>query len=99
MGTIVAGKLCSLAAWANQDPFSAKAYWPVRKRSQEADWLSVMADFGVYPLPIQSETSWPASTAASEPGSLRSAPAPQNHGRNWNVPSSPEMPAKVMPLL
>jgi hypothetical protein len=29
---------------------------------------------------------------------LRFAPAPQNQGRNWNTPSSPEIPAKVMPL-
>ena len=30
--------------------------------------------------------------------SFRFAPAPQNHGRNWKVPSSPGTPAKVMPL-
>ena len=37
---------CVDAALANHEPFSAKAYWPVRNRSQDADWLSVMADLG-----------------------------------------------------
>lgn len=29
---------------------------------------------------------------------MRSAPEPQNHGRNWKLPSSVPMPEKVMPL-
>jgi hypothetical protein len=46
IGTITAWNFCSDAAFANHEPFSANAYLPVRKRSHDADWLSVVADLG-----------------------------------------------------
>ena len=46
MGIILIGNFSAAAALANQEPFSAKAYFPVRNWSHDADWLSVMADFG-----------------------------------------------------
>ncbi|PPF58984.1 hypothetical protein C5E11_17865 [Clavibacter michiganensis] len=47
----------------------------------------------------QSVHSVRALTASGESSFVRSAPAPQNQGRNWKEPSSVLIPAKVMPFL
>ena len=40
-----------------------------------------------------------AAIACGESRLVRLAPAPQNHGRNWKLPSSVLMPENVMPFL
>src|SRR5690625_349176 len=96
MGSTPTSKGAPSASAANHEPFSTKPTSPVKNRSQAFDWLSVVADFGAQPFAIQSESICAASTAPSDPGAERSAPEPQNHGRNWNTPSSPATPAKVI---
>src|SRR6188472_1224696 len=77
----------SSAADLNHDPFSAKAYSPVMNSSQLVPWVLESTEFGARPLFTQSVQSASACSASAESSAVRSAPAPQNHGRNWKVPS------------
>ena len=46
----------------------------------------------------QSVHSDSAATASGESSLVRLAPEPQNHGRNWKLPSSVPTAEKVMPF-
>src|SRR5690606_34833798 len=70
---------------------------PVRNSSHAVFCELPITEFGAYPSSSQDVQSSSASTASGESSSVSSAPDPQNQGRNWNVPSSVPIPAKVIP--
>src|SRR5690606_11358132 len=83
----------------NHEPFSAKPNSPVLNSSQLVPCVFCSTDGGASPFFTQSVQRVSAETASLESSAVRSAPAPQNHGRNWNEPSSVPPAEKVMPFL
>src|SRR4051794_40962719 len=77
----------SASPW-NHEPFSAKPKSPVFISSQLVPCVLVSTDCGAAPDLTQSVHSVSAATDCEESSAVRSASAPQNQGRNWNVPSS-----------
>src|SRR5690625_3035021 len=92
-------KSASAALLTCQVPFSTNPNPPAMNSSQVAFWEFVITVLGAYPSSIQWVQSSSASMAAGDDRSVSSAPFPQNHGRNWKVPSSVLIPAKVIPRL
>src|SRR4051812_12266437 len=87
------------ASLLNHDPFSAKAKSPVLNSVQLVPCVFWMTEFGARPFLTQSVQSVRAASAELESSLVRSAFAPQNHGRNWKLPSSVPTAEKVMPFL
>src|SRR5664279_3338822 len=87
------------ASLLNHDPFSAKPKLPVLNSSQLVPWVFWITEFGARPPFSQSVHRDSAESAALESSLVRSALAPQNHGRNWKLPSSVPTAEKVMPFL
>src|SRR6476646_3075906 len=88
----------SLALDSCQVPFSPKAYSPVANSCQLVVWVFWMTELGAYPFLSQSDHSCSAETPSAESSFVRSAPDPQNQGRNWKLPSSVPIAEKVMPF-
>src|SRR3954447_19547748 len=98
-GMMPYSKPAFLALASCQVPFSANAYLPVANSCQLVVWVLLITEFGAYPFFSQSDHSDSAETAAGESSWVRCAPPPQNHGRNWKLPSSVPIAENVMPFL
>src|SRR6478735_6620563 len=82
-----------------QVPFSPNAKSPVANSCHEVVWVLLITELGAYPFFTQSVQRVRAWTALAESSFFRSAPEPQNQGRNWKLPSSVPIAEKVMPFL
>ena len=71
----------------------------MRNSCQLVVWVFWMTESGAYPFFFQSVHSCRAEMASGESSLVSLAPEPQNHGRNWKLPSSVLIAEKVMPFL
>src|SRR6185312_10738581 len=92
-------KPAASASLLNHEPFSAKPKSPVLNSVQLVPWVFWMTEFGARPFFTESVQRLSAEAASLESSLVRSALAPQNHGRNWKLPSSVPTAEKVMPFL
>src|SRR5687768_13303279 len=97
--TMPVGKPAFPALLICQVPFSAKANSPVRNSSHVVFWELLMTELGAVPSLTHDVHRASASTAWGESSWVSCAPAPQNHGRNWNDPSSVPMAENVIGFL
>src|SRR6185437_12856931 len=70
------------ASLLNHEPFSANPKSPVLNSVQLVPWVFWMTEFGARPPFSQPVHSDKAASASLESSLVRSALAPQNHGRN-----------------
>src|SRR3954469_12798721 len=98
IGMIPQSNPAFLAFASCQVPFSLNAYCPVANSCQLVVWVLVMTEFGAYPSFSQSVHRETAATAGAESSWVTLAPAPENHGRNWKLPSSVPIAENVMPF-
>src|SRR5437868_2175296 len=93
------GKPAFCAFESCQVPFSLKAVLPAANSCQLVVCVSLITEFGAYPALSQPVHKARAAAAPEESSLVRFAPAPQNHGSNWKVPSSVPIAEKVIPFL
>jgi hypothetical protein len=98
MGMMPYAKPVFLAFASCHVPFSPNANLPVANSCQLVVWVLLSTELGAYPCLSQSVQSVSACTPCAESSWVRPAPAPQNQGRNWKLPSSVPIAENVMPF-